>query len=414
MGSFIPLDEDKQVMLYTRELKQGTTYYARFRVNKQELANNQKYLRESMKTANFEAAKNRANQRFAEISILQNNEMVIRGKTVEQGINLFVEQYEKRFKEGWDRYTKGMLRVYKKHVLNYWVPYAGDLKLSLLREQHFREYENWRRGNWRKSPPAERTIQLEISSMKSVMTWCRQQGLYSGEPISYVYRMRNNNRRSAFSIQQYRRIVTYLRTNDWLVVGKHNNDSRIIRHRMMLREYFLFACNIGMRIGEMREIRWRDVTFAQTDAGKKYVRVRASQKTKLKSKGATERIGRATAARALQRLRETRTDNLGANDFVFCNPDGKQIAEFREGFNTMLKGASSYVPKNGEAMDCEFDTDGVKYTPYCCRHTYITYQLRYRKHSDVYAIASNCATSISMIEQYYSDARGEDFVDKLI
>ena len=320
-----------------------------------------------------------------------------------------------------------MLRVYKKHVLNYWVPYVGDLKLSLLREQHFREYENWRRGNWRKSPPAERTIQLEISSMKSVMTWCRQQGYYSGEPISYVYRMRNNNRRSAFSIQQYRRIITYLRTNDWLVVGKHNNDSRIIRHRMMLREYFLFACNIGMRIGEMREIRWRDITFDQTESGKKYVRVRASQKTKLKSKGATERIGRATAARALQRLRETRTDNLGANDFVFCNSNGKQIGEFREGFNTMLKGASSYIPKNiakstsgtatdkfGEVMDCEFDTDGVKYTPYCCRHTYITYQLRYRKHSDVYAIAANCATSISMIEKYYSDARGEDFVDKLI
>ena len=74
MGSLIPLDEDKQVMLYTRELKQGTTYYARFKVNKKELANNQKYLRESMKTGNFETARNRANQRFAEINILQNNQ----------------------------------------------------------------------------------------------------------------------------------------------------------------------------------------------------------------------------------------------------------------------------------------------------------------------------------------------------
>ena len=56
MGSLIPLDEDRQVMLYTRELKQGTTYYARFKVNKKELPNNQKYLREIMKTANFETA----------------------------------------------------------------------------------------------------------------------------------------------------------------------------------------------------------------------------------------------------------------------------------------------------------------------------------------------------------------------
>jgi len=182
----------------------------------------------------------------------------------------------------------------------------------------------------------------------------------------------------------------------------------------MLREYFLFACNIGMRIGEMREIRWRDVTFTQTEAGKQYVRVRAPQRKTLKSKYPTERIGRSTVARALQVLRETGTDNLGPNDFVFCNANGKQIDAFREGFNTMLKGASSYLPKSEIELDCEFDTDGVKYTPYCFRHTYITYQLRYRKHSDVYAIASNCAISILMIENYYSDDRREDFVDKLI
>jgi len=78
-------------MLYTRELKQGTTYYARFKVSKKELVNNQKYLREIMKTGNFETAKVRASRRFAEINILQSNEMVIRGKTVERSINMYVE-----------------------------------------------------------------------------------------------------------------------------------------------------------------------------------------------------------------------------------------------------------------------------------------------------------------------------------
>jgi hypothetical protein len=144
----------------------------------------------------------------------------------------------------------------------------------------------------------------------------------------------------------------------------------------MLREYFLFACNIRMRIGEMREIRWRDVTFTQTEAGKQYVRVRAPQRKTLKSKGPTKRIGRSTADRALQVLRETGTDSLVPNDFVLCNANGKQIGEFREGFDTMLKGASSYLPKS--------------------------------------EIASNFAISFSMIENYYSDDRGEYFVDKLI
>jgi len=141
---------------------------------------------------------------------------------------------------------------------------------------------------------------------------------------------------------------------------------------------------------------------------------RAPQRKTLKSKVPTERTGRSTAARALQILRETRTDNLGPNYFIFCNANGKQFGEFREGFNTMLKGPSSFLSKSGIALDCEFDTYGVKYTPYCCRNTYITYQLRYRKHSDVYAISSNCAIIISMIEHYYSDNRGKYFVEKLI
>ena len=98
-----------------------------------------------------------------------------------------------------------------------------------------------------------------------------------------------------------------------------------------------------------------------------------------------------------------------------AHSDGKPINEFREGFNTMLRLASEWVPASGgEPIDCEFDTDGVKMTPYCCRYTYITFQLRYRNHPDVYAIAQNCGTSVSMVEQYYSDARSEDFIERLI
>jgi integrase len=252
--------------------------------------------------------------------------------------------------------------------------------------------------------------------MKSVMRWCRENGYYSGEPISFVFKLGKRNPRKAFTRQQYRRITQYLRTNNWLIVGKHGNDTKVIRHRRMLREYFLFACNIGMRVGEMRQIRWRDVAFDKTESGKRFVRVQVSERTKVgKSGKGMERIGRYSAFRALERMKEWREDNLLSDDYVFCSPDGKPIQDFREGFNTMLKLTSRWVPKSGgEPIDCEYDTNGVKMTPYCCRHTYITFQLRFRKNPDVYALAENCATSIAMIEQYYSDAKSEDFVERLI
>ena len=69
-----------------------------------------------------------------------------------------------------------------------------------------------------------------------------------------------------------------------------------------------------------------------------------------------------------------RTDNLKPDDYVFCSPNGKRINDFREGFNTLLRLASKWIPATGgEQIDCEFDTDNVKMTPYCCRHTYITF-----------------------------------------
>ena len=57
------------------------------------------------------------------------------------------------------------------------------------------------------------------------------------------------------------------------------------------------------------------------------------------------------------------------------------------------------------------DASGKKLTIYSLRHTYITEQLK--NSVPIYTIASNCNTSVAMIERYYSDARPKDFEDAL-
>jgi integrase len=285
----------------------------------------------------------------------------------------------------------------------------------------FRSYESWRRKNIIGSYSGQKTVsnatlKQDIILMRTVLRWCLENNLHTGQPISYVFKLGVRNRRSAFTLQQYRKITTYMRTNEFLTVGKMGDDSRIIRHRKMLKEYFLFLCDSGLRIGEAREHRWRNVSFETTDTGKNYVCIQVSRKTKtgqlLRDR---ERIGRSTASKCLQRLKVDRDDNSECDDFIFCTPEGKTIGEFREGFAQLLKEASNYKPKSGgELIDCEYDNDGQKLTPYWCRHTYITFQLRYKKTSDIYVIASNCGTSVSMIEQYYSDTREDEFIEKLI
>jgi hypothetical protein len=120
-----PVDEDRKVILYVRNLKQGKTYYARFKTDKAELANNQAYIRESMKTPDIEVAKKRAMKRYAEITVHQDMDIVIKGKTVEVGIKAFIKQYNERLNDKWDGYSIHMLRIYQKHVVKYWIPYIG-------------------------------------------------------------------------------------------------------------------------------------------------------------------------------------------------------------------------------------------------------------------------------------------------
>ena len=56
------IDVDRNIIVYPRKLKQGTTWYARFRMEKPELVNGQNYLRESMKTSSEEIASQKALQ----------------------------------------------------------------------------------------------------------------------------------------------------------------------------------------------------------------------------------------------------------------------------------------------------------------------------------------------------------------
>ena len=78
MSENISSDEENWIVLYPRNLKSGVVFYAPFRLEKTELAVNQYYLRESMKTSDENLATTRATQRYAELTTLQNNDMVIR------------------------------------------------------------------------------------------------------------------------------------------------------------------------------------------------------------------------------------------------------------------------------------------------------------------------------------------------
>ena len=78
------------------------------------------------------------------------------------------------------------------------------------------------------------------------------------------------------------------------------------------------------------------------------------------------------------------------------------INHFREGFDAVITEA-------GVAQD----RFGGKFVPYSCRHTYITFRLKYGKNLSIHSLAKNARTSVEMIQSNYDDTDALDFVDEL-
>ena len=401
--------------VFLRGLKGRDRYYARFRIEKRFLANGQRYVTESLRTDDLNTALDRARQRYALLETRQNLGLAIKQITVNQGIDRFLTDYESKLKKGIGGFSKSMARNYSKTVDIYWREYIGTKDIESIDVSDFEDYEVWRQdwsrntkrkrkhGNY-KDRVTQRTIQFEINAFKAVLRWCAGRKFYSGRAYEWRYKLTKKNRRSAFTINQYRKLYRYMRTNEFLDKGKHKNDPRIRRHRTMLRAYILFMANTGLRVGEARYLKWSDIEEGKNKLERRVMLVRVSQLHSKVRKG-RQAVGRNTALRAIERWRqylELSGESVSDNRYIFCDQKGNAIKDFREGFNSVIKEAK-----------VEKDRDGNKYTIYSLRHSYITMRLRFGKYVRIHTLAKNCGTSVSMIEQYYSHAISTDFIDEL-
>jgi len=410
-----PNTGQNKVSVFLRQLKRGDRYYARFKIDDRSLANNKPYITESLRTKDLDTALERARNRYAEIKFRQQTRSEIKPLSVNEGIDRFVNHYSKSLKVGIHGFSEHMLRNYKKTIDTHWREYLGSRSLDSLNVADLEDYEAWRRqramhlaqnakkhGNYKKNLAA-RTIQWEINSFKAMLRWCAGRNLYNGRVYEWSYKLKEKNRRSAFTLEQYEKLYRYMRTNMFLRKGKHGNDSRIRRHRAMLRAYILFMANTGLRVGEARYLRWKDIRDDKNKLGERVVVVSVSA-AHSKVRKSRQAVGRVTAMRALERWKEylEASGESATNDrYIFCDSDDNAIKSFREGFNSVIKEAG-----------VETDRDGNKLTIYSLRHTYITLRLRIGK-LRIHSLAKNCGTSVSMIEEYYSDAIPTDFIDEL-
>ena len=377
--------------------RRGGRFYARFRIQNKTISDGKLYITETLKTSNEDEANQKAFERLLEIKIAEKRGSSLNRHTVADAIDEFIAEYEDKLAKGLSGHTKNMLRLYRKSICRYWKEYVGKIPLASISLADMESYENWRASYWqnwidaqkarkRGSVPirlrsdgsirlpsnaklraSNRTVGWEINSFKSFLGWARRKGLYQGDAILFVFKNGSSSRRSAFTPLEYNRITSVMRRKSWMKVGKHQNDPRLARYRKMLRAYVLFLSNTGLRVGEARNVRWQDVTFAKNKEGEETCKVWVAQSYS-KVQKRREVVGMAKSAgviRELQADRRSTNDFSQPSDFIWCDELGRVIRGFPRGVQQSAEGCERLkwmrIRKNILCTACDISTSQSDY-----------------------------------------------------
>lgn len=384
--------EGGKVVVFKRPTVKKPVWNARFALN-----GHPRYIWRSLDTVDLATAKIAALDQYAEIKFKLKHGLPITSKTVEQVSEEFLEEQEVLAAAG--KESEHMLRNNRKG-LRYWNDYVGRKLVHSLTQSDIDGYILWRLDYWKgrdkpptaKLTPSDRTLEWEFGALRRCLNWATKKGFADRDKLpSIEFKPRTRNKRPALTKLQYGKLLRYLLWENENVKG-----SAVRHYRKMLRTYVLFMLHSGLRVGEARNLRWRDLEkFVQADGRANYY-VTVNGKT-----GTREVIPHPIARKQLDKWR-TETKFPGLDDFIFCNDDSQPIHDMREGFNTLIRNAG-----------IERSTDGRKITIYSLRHTYATFRIRYGKRYDIFILAANMGTSVDMIRHYYGQIKPRDAVERL-
>jgi len=244
------------------------------------------------------------------------------------------------------------------------------------------------------------SIKRIYSDLKHFFNWCVEEDYLTKLP-RFPRINSEASRRPHFDSKDWRKLVRHLR--EFIKV----ENQKVLRDRSMLINYVLILGNTGIRVGEARGLKWRDVReeFGERE-GEIIIVLTVIGKT-----GPREVVARnSDVKKYLKRIYELRVREMteangvetepDLDSLVFCHPDGTEIKSFKKSFNSLLKSAG-----------LEMDSFGDKRTIYSLRHTYATFRLQ--EGVNHYALAQNMGTSVAMLEQHYGHTSNISVADEL-
>ena len=273
------------------------------------------------------------------------------------------------------------------------VPFVGETtRISKLQKDMFKaKYMNYRK---KKNPEVrDITIVNERASIGNLFRWANDEGYIRAEQLPRFEEMaKNADKRDAFNVYEWKEIYNYLRS--W----NKNSDPKEKIERDITKNFILILANVGIRFGEARLLRWRNISIfqKQVDGQKK---VLAKINVKVGKTGTRDSvIGR--RGDLFKKLKSI-TKFKSPDDYVFADQDtGKQFSE------TTLRKYWKELIDNTSLKDKQ-----PRPVYYCLRHTYATFRL-YAK-VPVFDLAENMGCDVKYIQDHYGHVLREMISERL-
>ncbi len=273
-------------------------------------------------------------------------------------------------------------------VETYALRFFGTMKIEAIGPSDFTDYWSWRKTNFNKKKPSNGTLRRERTSILPVFKFAMSKGYISAIPET-VPPKATSERRPTFTQDEWKEIYTKARA--WV---KEGETKATWRQRFLTQQYVLILANTGMRVGELRGLRWSDLRTVKTEDGTRLV-AEVRGKT-----GVREVVFQSGAETYVKRIYDLRVEELNADlddpthhevpldEPIFCHKDGSPIQTMKTAFNSLLSFAKIPTKRNGGSR-----------TLYSLRHFYATMRLGHE--TSPFLLAKQMGTSVEMLEKFY-------------
>lgn len=224
------------------------------------LRDEQKHFRKSLRTRDFETAQSRAKKLVLEVLGKKESGKKIFGVCLSELVEQYIAYRQREVAGG--VITPGRL-VTIKSQLNHFLEIKGrDTKASELDENSVYEFRLMRRE--RNPEVKDVTVRNETATINAMARWAYRSGLlhfdqFQFEPIRIG--KGQIGRRDTFTMEEYDDLIRYMRK----YVSKKTCPDEVERNeRLLMRDYILISSNTGMRVGELRQLKWSDIEKIET------------------------------------------------------------------------------------------------------------------------------------------------------